>query len=346
MIGTEILNGQGLGNQLFAYVTARAIAKERGCEFGICNPEQLGNNVHSGRGMYFMDIDIGKTISQDLKKKYKVWNDSDDRLFLGTSTADLQNGIYVSGPDDSIHSVEDNTLLYGNLQDESYFGNYREDIKSWLKVKDEYDSYEYTRDDLCIINLRGGEYSGAPELFLRRKYYVDAMRNMRKIRPDMKFMIVTDDEESAAKLLPGIEAYHFDMGKDYVTLKNARYLILSNSSFAIFPSMTSDTVRFIIAPKYWARHNVSDGYWASEQNIYSFLNYQDRKGKLFTADECKEELKIYKSRSKTYKTLGQKKNGAALFMQKVHTRCIRASYWNGRILRSLQRRVWGIFKKS
>ena len=169
MIGTEILNGQGLGNQLFAYVTARAIAKERGCEFGICNPEQLGNNVHSGRGMYFMDIDIGKTISQDLKKKYKVWNDSDDRLFLGTSTADLQNGIYVSGPDDSIHSVEDNTLLYGNLQDESYFGNYREDIKSWLKVKDEYDSYEYTRDDLCIINLRGGEYSGAPELFLRRK---------------------------------------------------------------------------------------------------------------------------------------------------------------------------------
>ena len=34
MIGTEFIDGQGLGNQLFCYVTARAVALENGCEFG------------------------------------------------------------------------------------------------------------------------------------------------------------------------------------------------------------------------------------------------------------------------------------------------------------------------
>ena len=61
MIGTEFLYGFGLGNQLFWYVAARALAKEKGYEFGICNPKALANNMHSNSGMYFMDIDLGNT---------------------------------------------------------------------------------------------------------------------------------------------------------------------------------------------------------------------------------------------------------------------------------------------
>ena len=117
--------------------------------------------------------------------------------------------------------------------------------------------------------MRGGEYTGSPELLIDKRYWIQGIREMKKIRPDMEFMIITDDVETAGKMLPGIEAHHFDIGKDYVTLKNAYYLLLSNSSFACLPAHTSDTLKYAIAPKYWARHNVSDGYWASEQNIYS-----------------------------------------------------------------------------
>ncbi|MEE3400325.1 MAG: glycosyl transferase, partial [Eubacterium sp.] len=105
MIGTEMIKGQGLGNQLFVYVTARAIATEKGCEFGILNPEQFGNNIHSSNGMYFMDIDCGKVISPNDKDKMHIWNDDDTRIYLGTSKSDMENGIYVSGPDDSIHDI-------------------------------------------------------------------------------------------------------------------------------------------------------------------------------------------------------------------------------------------------
>ena len=33
MIGTKLSKGQGLGNQLFCYVTARCIAKKKGLPF-------------------------------------------------------------------------------------------------------------------------------------------------------------------------------------------------------------------------------------------------------------------------------------------------------------------------
>jgi hypothetical protein len=124
---------------------------------------------------------------------------------------------------------------------------------------------------------------------------------MRKINPQMQFMIITDDIQAAQRVLPDIPAYHFDIAKDYVSIKNARYLILSNSSFAFFPAFTSDTVKYIIAPKYWARHNVSDGYWATGQNIYTGWNYQDINGKLFTSNECNSEFEVFKEQSGIYK---------------------------------------------
>ena len=54
----------------------------------------------------------------------------------------------------------------------------RDRLKEWLKVKPEFDSYEYTRDNLCVLNLRGGEYASEPALFLRKKYWTDAMAQM------------------------------------------------------------------------------------------------------------------------------------------------------------------------
>lgn len=292
MVGTEFLQGQGLGNQLFCYVAARCIAKDLGYEFGTAGQEQLAVNIHSKKGMYFMDMELGTPIED--AGQFQVYNEKEERLFINSCVHDMTQGCYVAGADEKIYDIPDDTLIYGNLQAERYFLHHREEIKQWLKVKDEYDSYEYTKDNLCIINVRGGEYEDTRALFLRRKYWLDAMENMRRIRPDMEFMIVTDDVAAANRILPEAEAYHFELAKDYVTIKNAKYLILSNSSFAFFPAFTSETVEKVIAPKYWARHNVSDGYWASEQNIYEGFYYQDRKGRLFSAEECRQELAEYK----------------------------------------------------
>lgn len=337
MIGTEFLKGQGLGNQLFCYVTARCIARELGAEFGTAGQEQLAVNIHSKKDMYFMDMDLGINITDP--SLLHAYQEKETRLFLGNSGHDLTHGCYIAGEDVSLHTLPDDTLIYGNMQDEGYFLKYMDEIKDWLKVKPEYDSYEFTRDNLCIINVRGGEYTGSPELFLDRKYWLNGIRNMKKIRSDMEFIIVTDDVEAAKKVLPGIPIYHGDLDRDYVMIKNARYLLLSNSTFACFPAFTSETAQFIIAPKYWARHNVSDGYWASEQNIYSGFHYQDRRGRLFTASDCREELREYKKRSAKIQNAGKRPEGLRLFCDKLNSRRIYYSYMGKKIYRALLRRA-------
>ena len=162
---------------------------------------------------------------------------------------------------------------------------------------------------------------------------------MKKIRPDMEFMIITDDVETAAKVLPGIPAHHFDIGKDYVTLKNAYYLLLSNSSFACLPAHTSETLKFAIAPKYWARHNVSDGYWASEQNIYSLFHYMDRSGRMFSARQCREELAEYKKTSAKYAKRNKKPGKAGFFFQNVRRRLIYGWFYLKKVWRAVLRRI-------
>lgn len=294
MFGTEFIRGQGLGNQLFCYVSARCIAQKNNYDFGILNQNNFAMNIHNNKGMYFMDIDLGKELREH--KKMKTYNEKEKRYLCENSFHDISTGCYIAGTDKDIMELPDDTVIYGNLQAEDYFETYKKDIKEWLKVKKEYDSYEFCQDDLCILNMRGGEYIGSWELLLKKKYWLNAMKMMRKINPDMRFIIITDDTQYAKRVFHNIPAYHFTIEKDYVSIKNARYVILSNSSFAFFPVYTSDTIRFIIAPKYWARHNVSDGYWSSEQNIYKDWNYMDRKGCLFSYDECKNELEKYKEK--------------------------------------------------
>lgn len=337
MIGTELLKGQGLGNQLFCYVTTRCIAARQGCDFSILGRETLGNNIHSQKGLYFMELDLGiLSRKEDYVREY--W-EKEDRLFLPNSNHDLEHGAYVAGTDGELLNIEDNVLIGGNMQSEDYFIEYKEQIKKWLKVKPEYDSYEYSRENLCILNIRGGEYTSNPELYLKKKYWIHTMKYMKKINGNMEFLIVTDDVEAASKMFPDIKAMHGSLHEDYVRLKNARYLILSNSSFAYFPTFTSDVNQYIIAPKYWARHNVSDGYWASEQNIYEGFHYMDRKGRLFTAKECREELEQYKNSSKKYASLNKRPDGVRMKVYRLISGYIYGKYYISKICRGVKRRV-------
>lgn len=336
IIATELLKGQGLGNQLFCYIATRCLALKNNGDFSILNKDILANNIHSNKGMYFMDIDCGRNVDKTYFEQ--IYREKEERIYLGNSSHDIEHGCYITGMDEKLFHLDDSTLIYGNLQAEAYFGQYREQIKQWLHVKPEYDNYEFCRDNLCIINIRGGEYANNPELFLRRKYWLDAMKIMRKQRSDMEFMVVTDDLAAAKRILPEIPAYHFDLAGDYTTIKNARYLILSNSTFAFFPAYTSETVKYIIAPKYWARHNVSDGYWASEQNIYSDFWYLDRKGKLYSAEECRKELDEYKKYSPKYRKVGMKLTGIQLYIAKGRSKSLIYKDMLIRILRSLKRR--------
>jgi hypothetical protein len=296
MITTEFMYGQGFGNQLAVYVTTRAIALRNGYDFGFTGLENFGDRRYNDKGVYFMDIDLGKSV-EGIKNTY---TEKEYRIKLNHSHHDSTIGCDVRLTDKNLINVADNTKITGIMQGEDYFYQYKSQIKDWLRVKPEYDCCDFIDDNICVLNIR--DYEGDETLFLPRDYWVRSIYHMLNINPNMQFLVITENPEMAKRLLPELtdNVYHFDLAKDYSIVKNARWLILSNSSFAYFPALTNEQAKLIIAPKYWSRHNVSNGYWGCGYNLYKDFMYMDRSGNLQTYEECLREFEIYKKQSKIY----------------------------------------------
>ena len=81
-----------------------------------------------------------------------VYHEREDRIHIGNSKHDIEHGCYITGADPHFLKLQKQTLLYGNMQDEAYFGKYRKEIKQWLCVNPLYDCKEYSRENLCIFN--------------------------------------------------------------------------------------------------------------------------------------------------------------------------------------------------
>ncbi len=289
LVVTEMYKGQGLGNQLFCYVTTRVIAKDLGYDFGIMHGELF-------KGSDFLNLDFGSKViggkgpeGGPPKKLPKGINHyySEKKITHPVDGSDIR--LY----DKNLVDIFPNTKIDGMMQDEKYFEHRKNEIREWLRIKEEYECYDYANDNTCVINFRGGEYARHKDLYLNKKYWEDAVSNMLKINANLKFVVITDDIREAKKFFPNYDVFHLSIAKDYVIIKNAHYLILSNSSFAWFPAWLSENLKYCIAPKYWARHNTSDGYWSCGYNITKGWMYQDRDGKLSDYNTCIKEFEEY-----------------------------------------------------
>jgi hypothetical protein len=292
MLATEFLHGQGLGNQLFCYVTTRMLAHRHGYDFGIKGLKSAGDSRVNQKGFYFMDLDYGKEVPDDLERydeyrhalKTDEWLRTDIRL-----------------TDKTLLNIPDNRIIYGNMQSEDYFYDRLDLVKEWLKVREEYDHMDTNEKDLCVLNFRGGDMIGNPGAYVPRVYWTNAIQRMLEYNPKMEFCIVTDDVATAKQMLPEYPAYHVDVAWDYVAVKNARNVISTTSTFSCFPLWTSETLEYCIAPKHWFHHNLSQGWWSLGCSIYSYPTYyMDREGNLFTPDECRVEWEEYKKTSNIY----------------------------------------------
>ncbi len=283
MIVTELYKGQGLGNQLCAYVMTRVIALDKGYVFGIMHPERF-------KGASFITLDFGHPVVGG-KSAYEGAVPSllphGITNYYCEARANLADGTDIRSYDKNIALIKDNTKIDGVFQGENYFKHRKNEIRQWIKVET-----RPTDPNLCIINFRGGEYAGVQKLFLAQTYWDNAIANMRSVNPTMEFQVVTDDVKTAKKFFPHFKISH-NLKDDYIAIQSATYLILSNSSFAFFPAWLNERAKLIIAPKYWARHNVSDGYWSCGYNIVQGWMYQDRNGNLNNYEACIRDLASY-----------------------------------------------------
>ncbi len=251
--------GSGLGNQLHRYIATRALAEEKGYEWGMIAPEHF-------KGASFMNIDTGKPFdgTYSIGPGGEVIPYSSMARFA--EKKQVENGVDTRGYDPEFNFIQDNTIIDGEFQDLHYFAHMDRYLDDWLPVEP-----LGMPNDLCVIGFRGGEFQHFPELFLTDEYWNAAIEEMVRINPRMKFIVVTDDPELARKVFPPQIPVSHEIGLDWRMIRYAKYLILANSSFYILPALLNEHAKKIIAPRFWARRNT--GTWSLTQNYYSKFHY-------------------------------------------------------------------------
>ena len=301
MISTNLTGN--LGNHLWQYAVCRTIAEKLGYEWGI-NPSPSHDYFGGKSQMTFMNVDFGKPVAGITHEFHETWK-----------TIRHVDEVNITMLNESLYHIGDNTIMLGHkgakggiYQSEDYIIDRKSDIEKWFEIKADakanYDNILRDKgvildNDTCVINFRGGEYRSIPNVLVRREYWKNAIDYMLTRNPRMKFLLITDDVPCANSFMPfPIQAMHVDVGFDYYVVNQAKWLIISNSTFGWWAAWLNKNANIIIAPKYWARHNVSGGYWATGDAYARPFTYMDREGELFNYELCKEQaLQYYKSKN-------------------------------------------------
>lgn len=299
MITTNLTGN--LGNHMWQYAVCRTVAEKLGYDFGI-NPSPT-YDYHQGMDqMYFMNVDFGKPIENIQNTFYET----------GTFFQGPGEHVNITMMNQNIWDISDNTQILGHngspgaiLQSEMYLEDNGEIVKSWFNIKEEYALlYSKKIEDLgieldentCVINFRGGEYRGMHNVVCRKEYWSDSINHMLRLNPLMKFILISDDPEFANTYMPfHIPAYHIEIGFDFYVINKAKWVIISNSSFGWWAAWLNNNAKLILAPKYWASHNNSNGYWNVGNSYSKKFTYVDREGNLSDYETCKRDaIEYYK----------------------------------------------------
>ena len=307
MLAASIHEHAGLGNQIWRYVCCRVFAERLGYDFGVSSPGWRGK---------FLNIDWGKEVNLNVEQ------DSDFRMEEGFKHYYKEKWIHhktapgeIGDPDNKFLELPDNTYINGNFQRMSYIDDYRDKIKDWLTYDDKFKITDYSDENICVIQLRGGDYTTGHSM-LPPEYYSQAMEHMRSNNPNIKFVIVTDDPNTAQRMIPGVPIvgsataeekdpdqkfiswYEYTGGPvymDYSILNHAKYAIISASTFAFWPVWLNEKLENVIAPKYWFDWSRSDGWWRPKDGIVNdpAWLWLDNQGGLFESETCIKLAKEY-----------------------------------------------------
>lgn len=303
MIGAQIYRGQGLGNQLWTYAVIRSIADKNDYQFAVVGQKYFKANN-------FLNLDFGNSVNTIISERpvYRI-PDGFSNYYAEKVTIHPIYKCDISPLDENLLNISDGTFIDGNMQSERYILGLRDEICEWYKV-------EGKVFDGCIINFRGIEYKALKEVLLPPEYYKNAMLYLMEKYGPMEFRVVTDDYYLAKQFFPDLPVIgrskskslvdakmkllknclsigpnQMNIARDFSLVQNSKYLIIPNSSFSWWGAWTNVVAKEVIAPKYWGRHNISDGFWSTGDILTQGWTWLDRNGNFMTSKECELERK-------------------------------------------------------
>ena len=288
-VSTYLYTGQGLGNQLWVYAVTLALASKFESAHQIKCPWRF-------KGKDFLQLDHGRRsiyFPRSIPHKFHF------NLF---STRYLEKKIYINGLNLDFTKYQEiplkgkrKIILEGNFESESYLLNISEKLRDDLQVRTPVELSE----NLCVINIRGGDYLGNPLILLGADYYESAILKRKEIFANLKFLIVTDDSSYAKLVLPnfpilsqetaadfGINSqFKSKIQLDFTVIQNAKKLIIPNSSFSWWGAWTNRKEPYVIAPRFWDAYNSDLQMWAPGSILTKDWNWLGSDGLLRNYDE-------------------------------------------------------------
>lgn len=214
-------------NGLYQIAGTIGIARRNGAQFGF--PEWI-NHDHRDRFGSAEDIDVQKYFLNPLPR------------YSGPPLPDY----FVHW---GFHDVKlnESVSLSGHMQSERYFEHAIDEVRWYLRMKD-----EPPQNDYVAIHWRAGDYSDEDGYHPRMTmdYYRPAMVEF----PRAKFLVFSDDIEGAKQMFgSGVE---YSEGRDYMAdfrlLKTCRHYIIANSSYSAMAAVLSEAPdKRVVAPRPW-----------------------------------------------------------------------------------------------
>jgi hypothetical protein len=213
-----------LCNQMYQIAGVIGVARRNGFDFAF--PEWK-NYDHLERFGSSEDIDIQKHFVNPLP------------LYDGPTLPDhpVQWGYHDV-------KLERNVSLSGHFQSEKYFSHSIDEVKWYLRMKDEPPQNHYV-----AIHVRRGDYDDRYHPRIPESYYRSAMAEF----PGAKFLVFSDDIPACREMFgSGVEYSEGDYLEDFRRMKRCRHFIIANSSYSAMAAVLGDSRdKQVIAPRPW-----------------------------------------------------------------------------------------------
>ncbi len=253
---TTVIRG-GLGNQLFQYASAYALAKRLDqpltLDISFYPKQKLRGYKLDKLNLQKHDVSIGKYDGL-LMRAYKNKNVNGLIRRSPFKTMPIKKGKYLVDHAGSFtpyfFSIDsDNIFLNGYFQSEEYFRDVRRELLIQLTPSYEVEQ-EYTcvLDDIKAVNsvalhVRHGDFSAGNDkgyhYVVDKEYYKHAVRIIKQIVEKPFFFCFSDDIEWVRENIRGLDDFRFvslhtahpDID-EMMLMKNCKHIITANSTFS------------------------------------------------------------------------------------------------------------------
>ena len=228
---------------MFQYAFGRLLAIKCGYEFMVVG--KVAKRKHDNICKNWFDLKRGV----DFNKEH---------LFTNT-LKEKKHGVLLKNYS-NLSDVKKDTIVSGFWQSEKYYIDNEKLVEQFFQKKTKIyinkTKHIKFNENLCIIHMRVGDYIKKNQSWILPKdFYIKAMNKMLTFNKNIKFKIVTDTITYAKEQFQNIEIVASSPQADFHRIMQAKYKIISNSSFSWWPAwLGHNTSNITIAPEYWINY--------------------------------------------------------------------------------------------